>query len=188
MLLPLQQLVKDSEEKMKKSLASVARQFGEVRGGRANPSLVEHLTISYYGTPTPLKQLAAITAPEPRMLMVQPWDANAVAEIEKSILQSDVGITPIRDGKLLRLPVSPLTTERRQELVKLVHKMAEEDRVTIRTLRRDANEHIKKMKSDKHISEDDAFKTQNEIQKLTDKYISEIDALLKSKEHELSSV
>ena len=185
--MPLQQLLKDVDDKMKKSIASVIRQFGEVRGGRANPSLVEHLTIAYYGTPTPLKQLAAITAPEPRMLIVQPWDANAVAEIEKSILQSDLGITPIKDGKLLRLPVPPLTAERRQELIKLVHKMAEEDRVVIRTLRRDANEHIKKLKSDKQISEDDAFKGQNDVQKLTDRYIAQIDQLLQSKEQELLS-
>ena len=186
-MLPLQQLIKDAEDKMKKSIASVTRQFGEVRGGRANPSLVEHLTIAYYGTPTPLKQLAAITAPEARMLVVQPWDANAVAEIEKAILQSELGVTPLRDGKLLRLPVPALTSERRQELIKLVHKMAEEDRVVIRTLRRDANEHIKKLKNDKQTSEDDAFKSQTEIQKLTDKYIAQIDELLKAKEHELVS-
>ena len=186
-MLPLQQLIKDAEDKMKKSIASVTRQFGEVRGGRANPSLVEHLTIAYYGTPTPLKQLAAITAPEARMLVVQPWDANALPEIEKALLQSELGVTPLRDGKLLRLPVPALTSERRQELIKLVHKMAEEDRVVIRTLRRDGNEAVKKLKADKQISEDDAFKTQAEIQKLTDKYIAQIDGLLKSKEHELLS-
>jgi ribosome recycling factor len=186
-MLPLQQFIKDAEEKMKKSIVSVTRQFGEVRGGRANPSLVEHLTVAYYGTPTPLKQLAAITAPEARLLVVQPWDATAVAEIEKAILQSGLGVTPIKDGKLLRLPVPPLTTERRQDLTKLVHKMAEEDRVVIRTLRRDANEHIKKLKTDKQTSEDDAFKAQTAIQKLTDKYIGQIDDLLKAKEQELLS-
>ncbi len=186
-MLPLQQFIYDAEEKMKKSIASVIRQFGEVRGGRANPSLVEHLTIAYYGTPTPLKQLAAITAPDARMLVVQPWDANALPEIEKALLQSELGVTPVRDGKLLRLPVPPLTAQRRQDLTKLVHKMAEEDRVSIRTLRRDANEHIKKLKSDKQTSEDDAFKAQTAIQKLTDKYIAQIDELLKAKEQELLS-
>src|SRR3989338_2888995 len=145
-MLPLQQLVKDAEDKMKKSLASVARQFGEVRGGRANPSLVEHVTVSYYGTPTPLKQLAAITAPEPRMLLVQPWDANALPDVEKGILQSGLGITPIVDGKVLRLPVPPLTNERRSELTKLLHKMAEEGRISVRTVRRDALEGVKKLK------------------------------------------
>ncbi len=184
-MIPIQQLLRDSEEKMKKSVAAVTRQFSEVRGGRANPTLVEHITVAYYGTATPLKQLAAITAPEPRLLVVQPWDGGLVQEIEKAILQSGIGITPQVDGKLLRLPIPPLTTERRNELAKLVHKMAEEDRVTIRTLRRDANETVKKLKADKQISDDDAFKAQQEIQKLTDKHIAQIDQLLKAKEQEL---
>jgi ribosome recycling factor len=182
---PLQTLLKEAEEKMKKSEAAVSRQFAEVRGGRANPALVEHLSVSCYGTPTPLKQLAAITAPEPRMLVVQPWDASLVPEVEKAILQSGIGITPMNDGKLLRLPIPSLTTERKTELTKLLHKMAEEGRVAIRTIRRDANETVKKLKTDKQISEDDAFKTQHDIQKLTDKHIGGIDALLKSKEHDL---
>jgi len=183
----LQKLLKDTEEKMKKALAVVTRQFGEVRGGRANPAMVEHVTVAYYGTPTPLKQLAAITAPEPRMLVVQPWDAGALAEVEKGILQSGLGITPIVDGKVLRLPVPPLTTERRAELTKLLHKMAEEDRVSVRTVRRDALEGVKKLKADQPIGEDAAFKAHNDIQKLTDKYVGEIDALLKAKEQELSA-
>jgi len=182
---PLQKLLKDAEEKMKKTIAAVSRQFAEVRGGRASPSLVEHVTVDYYGTPTPLKQLAAITAPEPRLLMVQPWDASLVQEIEKTILKSGLGIVPQVDGKLIRLPVPPLTTERRNELTKLVHKMAEEGRVAIRTIRRDANEVVKKLKTDKQISEDDAFKAQGDIQKLTDKHIAEIDTLLKTKEQAL---
>ena len=184
-MIPIQQLLRDAEEKMKKSVAAVTRQFTEVRGGRANPTLVEHISVAYYGTPTPLKQLAAITAPEPKLLVVQPWDGSLVQEIEKAILQSGVGITPQVDGKLLRLPIPPLTAERRTELTKLVHKMAEEDRVTIRTIRRDANEAIKKLKADKQISEDDAFKAQHEVQKLTDRYIAHIDQLLKAKEQEL---
>ena len=183
-----QQLVKDVDEKMKKSVAAVTRQFSEVRGGRANPVLVEHVTVSYYGAPTPLKQLAAITAPEPRMLVVQPWDANAVQEIEKAILQSGLGITPMLDGKVIRLPIPPLSVERRAELVKLLHKMAEEGRVAVRTIRRDANEVAKKLKTDKQVSEDDAFKLQEQVQKLTDKAIGEIDTLLKSKESDLLTV
>ena len=186
-MISVQQVLRDSEEKMKKSVAAVTRQFAEVRGGRATPTLVEHVSVAYYGTPTPLKQLAAITAPEPKLLVVQPWDGSLVAEIEKAILQSGIGITPMVDGKLLRLPVPPLTAERRTELTKLVHKLAEEDRVTVRTLRRDANEAIKKLKTDKQISEDDAFKAQNEVQKLTDRYIAQIDQLLKAKEQELLS-
>lgn len=184
---PLQTLLKDVEDKMKKTLAALTRQFSEVRGGRASPSLVEHVTVAYYGTPTPLKQLAAITAPEPRMLVVQPWDGSLVPEIEKAILASGLGITPAVDGKLIRLPVPPLTTERRADLTKLLHKMAEEGRVAIRTIRRDANEAVKKLKADKRISEDDAFKTQDDVQKLTDKHIGAIDTLLKAKEQELSA-
>ena len=183
-----QQLVKDVDDKMKKTIAAVTRQFAEVRGGRANPALVEHVTVAYYGAPTPLKQLAAITAPEPRMLVVQPWDANAVHDIEKAILQSGLGITPMLDGKVIRLPIPPLSAERRAELVKILHKMAEEGRVAIRTIRRDANEAVKKLKTDKQLGEDEAFKLQDQIQKLTDKVIAEIDALLKSKEHDLLAV
>ena len=187
-MLPLQKLLKDTEDKMTKSTASVTRQFSEVRGGRANPALVEHITVSYYGTPTPLKQLAAITAPEPRLLVVQAWDASLVPEIEKAILQSELGISPAADGKLLRLPIPALTAERRQDLIKLLHKMAEEGRVAVRTVRRDANELVKKLKGEKQISEDDAFKAQGDIQKLTDRYIGQIDALLKTKEQELLTV
>jgi ribosome recycling factor len=170
---------------MTKSVSALTRQFAEVRGGRATPSLIDHLTVAYYGTPTPLKQLAAITAPEPRLLVVQPWDASLIPEIEKAILKSELGVTPANDGKLIRLPIPAMTTERRQELTKLAHKMAEEGRVAVRTIRRDANEAVKKLKSDKSISEDDAFKAQHDIQKLTDKHIAEIDAILKAKEHEL---
>ena len=186
---PLQKLVKEAEERMKKTLVAVTRQFAGVRGGRANPSMVEHVTVVCYGgTPTPLKQLAAITAPEPRLVVVQPWDASLIQEIEKAILDSGLGITPLVDGQLLRLPVPPLTVERRNDLTKLLHKMAEEGRIAIRTIRRDANEAVKKLKVDKQISEDDAFKSQGEVQKLTDKHIAEIDTFLKNKEHELLSV
>ena len=178
-------LLKDVDEKMKKSVAAVTRQFAEVRSGRANPALLEHLTVSYYGTSTPLKQLAAVTAPEARMLVIQPWDSSLVPEIEKAILKSDLGMTPSQDGKVLRLPIPPLTTERRAELTKLVHKMAEEGRVTVRTVRRDANETVKKLKTDKQISEDDAFKAQEQIQKVTDKFVEDINALVKTKEHDL---
>lgn len=181
----IQKLLKDTEDKMKKSLEVVVRQLGEVRGGRANPALVEHLTVPYYGSPTPLKQLAAITAPEPRMLVVQAWDAGVVLEIEKAILQSNLGISPQVDGKIIRLPIPPLTVERRQQLAKLLHQMAEEGRIAVRTIRRDANEAVKRLKGDKQISEDDAFKTQDAIQKLTDRFIGQIDALLKSKEHDI---
>ena len=185
---PLQALFKDGEEKMKRAVASVVRGLNELRGGRASPALVEHVTVEYYGAVTPLKQVAAITAPEPRLLVIQPWDAKLVPEIEKAIQKADVGISPVVDGKLVRLPIPPLTGDRRDELVKLSHKLAEEGRVSIRGVRRDANELLKKLKGEKQISEDETFKSQDQIQKLTDRYIEEINALLKAKEQEIHSV
>ncbi|MBI3020725.1 MAG: ribosome recycling factor [Candidatus Omnitrophica bacterium] len=187
-MIPLQTLHKDVEEKMKRAVGVVTREFMEIRGGRATPALVEHVTVDYYGAATPLKQLAAITAPEPHLLVIQPWDANAVSDIEKAIQKASIGLTPVVDGKLLRLPIPPLTGERREELTKVVHRMAEEGRVNIRTLRRDANESVKKLKAEKQISEDDAFKAQDHIQKLTDKHIEQITALVKAKEQELQSI
>ena len=184
-MVPLQNLFKDAEDKMKRALATVTREFSEIRGGRATPAFVEHVTVDYYGAATPLKQLAAVTAPEPSMLLIQPWDAKVVPEIEKAIQQAGLGINPIVDGKVVRLPIPPLTGERRTELTKLVHKLAEEGRVNIRTLRRDANEAVKKLKNDKQVSEDESFKGQEQIQKLTDRYIGQIDQLSKQKEHEL---
>ena len=184
---PLPGLYKDVDEKMKRAITNIGREFTEIRGGRATPALVEHISVDYYGAPTPLRQLAAITAPEPRLLMIQPWDTKATPEIEKAILKASLGITPVADGKVLRLPIPPLTGERRNDLTKLIHKMAEEGRVSIRTLRRDANEAIKKLKSDKQISEDEAFKAQDHIQKLTDGAIAQIDTLVESKEQELHS-
>ena len=183
-----QTLGKDVEEKMKKAVAAITRELTEIRGGRASPAFVEHVTVDYYGAATPLKQLAAVTAPEPRLLVIQPWDAKLAPDIEKAILKAGLGITPVVDGKIIRLPIPPLTGERRQELTKLVHRVAEEGRVSIRTLRRDANEAVKKFKADKQLSEDQAFKLQDDIQKLTDRYIEQINGLVKTKEQELSSV
>jgi ribosome recycling factor len=187
-MIPLQNLYKDVEDKMKRALATVTREFAEIRGGRATPALVEHVSVDYYGAATPLKQLAAITAPETHLLVIQPWDPKVVPEIEKAIQKASLGITPVLDGKILRLPMPPLTGERREELTKLVHKLAEEGRVNIRTLRRDANEAVKRLKGEKQISEDEAFKAQDHIQKLTDRYIEQINALVKAKEQELHSV
>jgi len=179
---------KDSEDKMQKAVSSVSRGLSEIRGGRANPALVEHVTVDYYGSATSIKQVAAVTAPEPRLLVIQPWDAKLVPEIEKAIQKAGLGITPVVDGKLLRLPIPALTMERREELTKLIHKMAEEGRVSIRSLRRDANELLKKLKAEKQISEDETFKAQDHIQQLTDKYIEQINAIVRAKEQELHSV
>ena len=184
----LPNLFKEIEDKMKRAVATVTRELNELRGGRATPALVEHVTVDYYGAPTPLKQVAAITAPEPHMLVVQPWEAKLAPEIEKAIQKASIGITPIVDGKLVRLPIPPLTGDRRAELIKVVHKMAEEGRVNIRTVRRDANETVKTLKTGKQVSEDEAFKGQDHIQKLTDRYIEQINALVKAKEQELNTV
>jgi ribosome recycling factor len=183
----LPNLYRDVEDKMKRGVAAVTRELGELRGGRATPTLVEHVTVEYYGAATPLKQLAAITAPEPRLLIIQPWDPKVAPDIEKAILKAGLGLTPAVDGKLIRLPVPPLTGERRTELVRLAHKLAEEGRVSIRTLRRDANEAVKKLKADKQLSEDDAFTAQGKIQQLTDKSIEQINSLLQTKEQEIQS-
>ncbi len=179
------EILHNTEEKMKKALESVTREFSEIRTGRASPSLVEGLHIDYYGTPTLLKQLASISAPDAHLIVIQPWDITAIAEIEKAIMKSNLGITPSNDGKLIRLSVPPLSKERRQELAKVVHKMSEEGRVSLRTIRRDAKESLEKLEKDKVIPEDDKFRGIDELQKLVDKYIAKIDELLKSKEKEI---
>ena len=179
------EILHQTEEKMKKALESMNREFLEIRTGRANPTLVEGLHIDYYGTPTLLKQLSSISAPDAHLLMIQPWDITAIQEIEKAIMKSNLGITPSNDGKVIRLSLPPLSKERRQELAKVVHKMSEEGRVSLRTIRRDAKEAVERLEKDKAISEDDKFRSIDELQKLVDKYIAKIDELLKSKEKEI---
>jgi ribosome recycling factor len=179
------EILHSTEEKMKKALESVAREFSEIRTGRASPHLVEGLHIDYYGTPTLLKQLASISTTDAHLIVIQPWDITCVAEIEKAILKSNLGITPSNDGKLIRLSFPPLSKERRQELAKVVHKMAEEGRVSLRTIRRDAKESLEKLEKDKAIPEDDKFRGIDELQKLVDRYIAKIDELLKNKEKEI---
>jgi ribosome recycling factor len=179
------EILQQTEEKMKKALEAMAREFSEVRTGRAHPGLVEGLHIDYYGTPTLVKQLASISVPDPHLITIQPWDKTVIPEIEKAILASNLGINPSNDGTLIRLSVPPLSRERRQELGKLVHKMSEEGRVSLRTIRRDAKEHLDKLEKDKVIPEDDKFRGIDELQKLVDKYIAKIDELLKNKEKEI---
>ncbi len=183
----LQALHKEFEEKMTRAVASVSRGFSEIRGGRASPTLVEHVTVDYYGAPTALKAVAAITSPEARLLVIQPWDAKMVPEIEKAIQKSGLGLTPVVDGKLVRLPIPPLTGDRREELVTLVHKLAEEGRIAIRNIRRDVNDAVKKLKSQNQATEDDVFQAQEHSQKLTDKYVEQINAVVKAKEQEIHS-
>ena len=181
----VKEILQASEDKMKKSFESMTREMHEVRTGRASPTLVEGLHIDYYGTPTMLKQLAAISAPDAHLIIIQPWDPSAIVEIEKAILKSNLGITPSNDGKLIRLVVPQLSKERRQEMAKLAHKMAEDGRIAMRTIRRDSKEAIEKLEKDKSISEDDKFRGIDTLQKAVDKHIAQIDELLKNKEKEV---
>ncbi|MBI4335988.1 MAG: ribosome recycling factor [Candidatus Omnitrophica bacterium] len=183
-----QAIVKETDEKMKKALEVVTREFSTVRTGRASVALLDGVRVDYYGTPTPLKQLATLATPDSKLITIQPWDASIIQEIEKAILKSDLGITPNNDGKIIRIGIPSLTEERRHELIKVIKKMAEEGRVSIRTMRRDAVDHIKKLEKDKAIPEDDSFKFSDEVQKLTDKTIGKIDELVKIKEAELTEV
>ncbi|MEI8011938.1 MAG: ribosome recycling factor [Candidatus Omnitrophota bacterium] len=184
----VKETVHETEARMKKAIEAVVREFSEVRTGRAHPGLVEELHVNYYGAPTPVKQIAAVSSPDASCLIIQPWDPGALVEIEKAILASKLGITPNNDGKVIRLVVPPLSEERRKEMAKVVKEMAEKGRVALRAIRRDENEKISKLKKENVISQDDEFKGQEEIQKLTDKYIKEVDAVLEKKNKELLSI
>jgi ribosome recycling factor len=179
------QVVKEIEDTMKKAIESTKREFSELRSGRANPKMVEGIRVNYYGAPTMLKELATIGVPEARMIIINPFDPTAVKEIEKAILQSELGITPMIDGKIIRLIVPALSQERREDLIKLVKKVAEEGKVSLRTVRHNGKEKIKGLEKDKKITEDDRFAADEDLQKLTDKYSKDIDVLLTDKEKEL---
>ena len=182
------EILKDTDSKMKKCMETLMREFGEVRTGRAQPSLIEDMHIDYYGTSTPIKQIAAVSSPDPRLILVQPWDATAIIEIEKTIMNSKLGVMPTNDGKIMRLSFPPLSGERREEFIKVIKDMAERGRVTLRSIRRDGNEKVKKIQSDGHMSEDDKFKAEEEIQKMTDRFTKEIDSVLEKKSKELREV
>lgn len=182
----LREIMHDTETKMKKTVEATQREFGTVRTGRASGAILDNIKVEYYGTPTPLKQVAAVTTPDARLVVVQPWDKNVLADIEKAILKSDLGIAPTNDGKVIRLSIPPLTQERRAELDKVLKKIAEDGHVSIRTSRHAAIEHVRKIEKDKVITEDEKFKAQEDIQKLTDKFIKEIDAILAAKEKEVT--
>jgi len=184
----VKEILKDTEEKMKKSIDSAKREFSEVRTGRAHPGLIEGMHVDYFGTPTPFKQLAAISTPDPRTVIIQPWDVSVIPEIEKAITNSKLGVSPTNDGKIVRISIPPLSEERRMELKKVVKDMAEKSRISLRTIRRDANDKLKKLQNDKTISEDDYFKSHEDVQKITDKYIKEIDTLLDDKGKSLMEV
>lgn len=177
--------LKEIEQMMKKAVEATKREFGELRSGRANPKMVEGIRVNYYGTPTLLKDIATISIPEAKLVVINPWDPTASKEIEKAILQSELGITPMIDGKIIRLIVPPLSEERREEMIKVVKKVAEEGKISLRTVRRDAKDKIKALEKDKLISEDDKFKGEEKLQKLTDESVGEIEKLLSDKEKEL---
>lgn len=179
------ELIHDTETRMKKTVESAKREFNEVRTGRAHPGLIEGLHVDYYGTLTMVKQIASITVPDPRTVVIQPWDVSVIPELEKAVLKSNLGAVPSNDGKVVRLTIPQLSEERRQELKKVTKDMAEKSRVSLRTIRRDANERIKKMQNEKAVTEDENFHSQEEIQRLTDRYIKEIDSLLDEKNKSL---
>ena len=181
-------VIKETKPRMEAAIGDVRRKLATVRTGRAAVSLLDTVTVDYYGTQTPLNQMASIHAPEPQMLTVQPWDPTQLGNVEKAIRAADLGLNPSNDGKLVRIPIPPLTEERRKQLAKQVHEIAEEHRTAIRNIRRDQNDKLKKMLKDKKISEDNERDGLDEVQKLTDTYISKIDDLAKSKEHEIMNV
>jgi len=183
----IKEIIHDTEMKMKKTVEATQREFATVRTGRASSALVEGIKVDYYGTPTSIKQLAAVSTPDARLIVIQPWDKNILGEVEKTIQKSDIGIMPTNDGKVIRLSMPPLTSERRAELDKVSKKIAEDGHVSIRTARHAAIEHVRKAEKDKVCTEDEKFKGQDDIQKLTDKYIKEIDSLLTAKEKEITA-
>lgn len=184
----MQELIKNTEEKMNKTVAVLERDYKAVRAGRANASVLDRVTVDYYGVPTPIQQMAAVSVPEPRVLMISPWDATTLKSIEKAILTSDIGINPQNDGRVIRLAFPPLTEERRKEIVKDVKKMAEENKVAIRNTRRDALEKLKALKKANTITEDDVANGEKKIQTITDKYCKEIDDLAALKEKEILEI
>ena len=184
----IKELTLDAEKRMKSALQSLHDDLSSIRTGRANPSLVERMSIEYYGSPVPLIQLATISVPEPRQLLIKPFDQASVKDIEKSILASDLGLTPMNDGKVIRLNLPPLNEERRHDLIKLVHSRLEEARIAVRNIRRDINNDIRDFEEEKMISKDDLKHGEEEIQKLTDKYIEEIGEVGKKKEIEIMEV
>jgi ribosome recycling factor len=183
----MQDVLKDLEARMAAALDALSREFASVRTGRASASLLDGIRVDYYGTMTPISQMASVSVPDARTITIQPWEANQLKEIEKAIIKSDLGITPNNDGKLLRLSMPSLTEERRKQLAKSVGKVAEEGRVAVRNVRREANERLKALARDKKLSEDEERRGHDAIQKTTDKYITKVDELLKKKEQEILS-
>ena len=183
-----QDTLRDAEHKMKKAVEVTKEEFTGVRTGRATPAILNRITVDYYGTQTPLNQLASFSVPEPRMLVIQPYDKNAMSQMERAIMQSDLGLTPSNDGNVIRLAFPQLTEERRKDLIKVVHARAEDGRVAVRNVRRHAKEELERMQKGGELSEDDLMRSEKDLQKLTDRFVHEIEELLSHKEKELMEV
>lgn len=181
-------ILADSEDRMKKTIEHLQSDFAGLRAGRANPAMLDKIMVNYYGSPTPINQMANINVPEARLLVIQPWDKTTIADIEKAILKSDLGITPSNDGNVIRIAIPQLTEERRKDMVKVVRKRAEDAKVAIRNIRREANDLIKSSEKDKLVSEDESKKGLDSAQKVTDKCIKDIDSVLQAKEKEIMEV
>ncbi len=184
----IKEIFSTHEEKMKKTVEALKREYASIRAGRATPALLDKITVDYYGSPTPVNQVANVSVPEPRMITIQPWEKTMLGAIEKSILKSDLGLTPNSDGMMIRLSIPQLTNERRAEIAKSIHKKAEESKVGVRNIRRDAIDAVKKLEKDKLITEDENKKAQEDMQKITDKYIKDIDSVMTTKEKEIMEV
>lgn len=178
----------NAKTRMEKSVADLQHEIASIRTGRASVSILDQIRVDYYGTPTPLNQLANLHVPEPSLITLQPWDASTIGAIEKAIRNSDLGLNPSNDGKLIRLPIPPLTEERRKDFVKRLHTIAEHHRVAVRNVRRDANDHVKKLLKDKKVTEDDEKRALDDMQKMTDLHMQKLDAAAKSKEKELMEI
>jgi len=181
-------VIKECETKMKKAIAALEKDLGKVRTGRASLALVDDIRVDYYGTPTPLNQVASLSIPESRLIVIQPWDNSLLSEMEKAILKSELGMTPVNDGKVIRITIPRLTEERRKELVKLVKKMGENSKIGVRNVRRDAIENLRTMEKGKEISEDEFHKMQNQVQKTTDAFVEQIDEVIEAKEKEIMEI
>jgi ribosome recycling factor len=181
-------VLNEMKDSMSKSVDALQKELKRIRTGRASLALLDGIMVDYYGSPTPINQLASLSIPEARQILIQPWDAQALSEIEKAIQKSELGLNPSNDGKIIRIVLPPLTEERRRELVKVVKKIAEDYKVQIRNHRRDANDMLKDLKKDKEITEDDMHRSQDEVQKVTDDYVSKIDDLAKEKEDEIMEI
>lgn len=184
----VEDIKKDARTRMQKSIEALKHEMSKLRTGRAHASLLDHVTVSYYGTETPLNQVASVTVSDPRTLLVAPWEKKIVPDVEKAIMNSDLGLNPVSAGDVIRVPLPPLTEERRKEMTRVVRHEAENARIAIRNIRRDANSHLKALIKDEHLAKDAEHKAESDIQQLTDKFIEEVDQVLKEKEQDLMEV